>query len=126
MEHEIEMAGETVVRIEDRQRGVNERIAEREVDRLFEAFNNQDADALSAFFGDDVVYTSPSNIEFVGPQATTYWQRAFGETAVLTTGVFDLEDGTYGFDVDLIEPDSGRATKRTALVEVLDGKITLN
>jgi Mn-dependent DtxR family transcriptional regulator len=53
MEHEIEMAGATVVRIEDRRRGVDERIAEREVDRLFEAFNNQDTDALSAFFGDE-------------------------------------------------------------------------
>ena len=41
-----------------------------------------------------------------------------------TTGVFDLGDGTYGFDVDFIEPDSGRATYRTALIEVVDGRIT--
>ena len=124
MVHEIEMAGETVERIEDRRASIDERLAEREVDRLFEAFNNQDVDALNAFFGDDVVYTSVSNVEFVGQQAATYWQRFLGETAVRTTGVFDLGDGTFGFDVDFIGADSGRATHRTALVEVVDGRIS--
>ncbi|HEY5650881.1 MAG TPA: nuclear transport factor 2 family protein [Acidimicrobiia bacterium] len=78
MVHEIEMTGDTVARIGDRQGAMDERVAEREVDRLFEAFNNQDVEALSAFFGDDVVYTSPSNVEFVGQQAATYWQRSLG------------------------------------------------
>ena len=124
MVHEIEMAGETVERIEDRRASIDERLAEREVDRLFEAFNDQDVDALSAFFGDDVVYTGPSNVEFVGQQAATYWQRFLGETAMRTTGVFDLGDGTFGFDIDFIGADSGRATHRTALVEVVDRRIT--
>ncbi len=103
---------------------MGELIAEREVDRLFEGLNNQDVDALSSFFGDDVVYTSPSNVEFVGQQAATYWQRSLGETAVRTTGVFDLGDGTFGFEIDFVGADSGRATHRTAVVEVKDGRIS--
>lgn len=123
-ELEIQIDGDQLVRIDDRPHATDEIEAESAVDDIFEAFNTQDLDALTALFGDDVMYTSPSDVEFVGPQITEHGHDAFGETAVRTTGVFDLGDGTHGFDFYFIEPDSGRANKVTATIEFAGGRIT--
>lgn len=104
---EVEMNDDGLVRIDDRGQAFDELLATNAVDEVLQAFIVQD---LSAIFGDDVVYTSPSNVDFVGSQAVTRWQGAFGATAERTSGVFALGDATYGFNVDWIEPDSGRAS----------------
>jgi hypothetical protein len=122
--YELEMDGDRLVRLNNRIFTADEQLAQNTVDDVLEAFTDQDLTALEAFFGEDVVYTSPSNVDFVGPQAADRWAGAFGETALRTTGVFDLGDGTFGFDVDWIEPDSGRANKGTVVIEMADGAIT--
>lgn len=66
-------------------------------DRLFEAFNAQDADGVADIFGDDVGFTLESGEVVVGADATAFWQGYFGvETAERITEAFHASDGrTY-------------------------------
>ncbi len=67
------------------------------VDRLLDAFNAQDADAVSGVFGDDVAFTLESGEDVFGADAATFWQGYFGkETGERITDAFRASDGrTY-------------------------------
>ena len=68
------------------------------IDRLFEAFNAQDAEEVAGVFGDDVVYVlRDRGEELVGAEAAAYFQSYFGrETGERITDPFHASDGrTY-------------------------------
>jgi hypothetical protein len=68
------------------------------IDRLFEAFNAQDAEEVDDFFGDDVVYVFHDRGEkLVGADAAAFFHSYFGrETGERITEPFHAPDGrTY-------------------------------
>ena len=68
------------------------------IDRLFDAFNAQDAEEVSGVFGDDVVYVLHDRGEkLVGADAAAFFQSYFGkETGERITDPFHASDGrTY-------------------------------
>lgn len=68
------------------------------VDRLFAAFNAEDAEEVVDFFGDDVVYVlRDRDEELVGADAAAFFQSYFGlETGERITDPFHASDGrTY-------------------------------
>ncbi len=66
------------------------------VDRLLEAFNAQDADAVSGVFGDDVGFTLESGEDVFGADAATFLQGYFGkETGERITDAFHADGLTY-------------------------------
>jgi hypothetical protein len=82
------------------------------IDRLFDAFNAQDAEAVADVFGDDVVYVlRDTNEEFVGTEAAAFWQGYFGrETGERTTGPFPAPDGRTYFVGVFASSSGGSAT----------------
>lgn len=68
------------------------------IDRLFQAFNDQDTDEVADVFGDDVAYVlRNTGEEMVGGEATSFYAECFGrETGERTTDPFHAPDGrTY-------------------------------
>ena len=68
------------------------------IDRLFNAFNAQDAEEVAGVFGDDVVYVlRDRGEELVGAEAAAFFQSYFGrETGERITDPFHASDGrTY-------------------------------
>jgi hypothetical protein len=68
------------------------------IDRLFDAFNAEDAEAVAGVFGDDVVYVlRDRGEELVGADAAAFFQSYFGrETGERITDPFHASDGrTY-------------------------------
>ncbi len=87
------------------------------IDRLFEAFNAEDAEEVAGVFGDDVAFIEDDK-ELVGVDAATFWQGYIGrETVERITDAFHAPDGrtylmadfttsqgaktTYVFDVEM-------------------------
>lgn len=69
------------------------------VDRLFGAFNAEDAEEVAEFFGDDIVYTlHDRNEQLVGADAAGFFQSYFGvETGERITDAFHASDGRAYF-----------------------------
>ena len=69
------------------------------IDRLFDAFNAQDAEEVDDFFGDDVVYVfHDRGEELVGADAAAFFQSYFGrETGERITNPFRAPDGRSYF-----------------------------
>jgi hypothetical protein len=120
---DVEMDGERLVSMGDRNQEFEEIFAANDIDRLYEAFNDQDVDRLTEEF-EGMTYRSPSSVEFTGADAAEHWADAFGLLVTRTTGVFALGDGAYGFVTEHREPDSGRTTVYAVEVERSDYRIT--
>jgi hypothetical protein len=120
---DVEMDGDRLVRMGDRVREFGEVVAAREIDDIYEAFNDQDVDRLTEEF-EGMTYRSPSGVEFTGAEAAEHWADAFGLVATRTSGVFATGGGAFGFVMEYLEPDSGLSTSYTVEVERSGGQIT--
>ncbi len=120
---DVEMDGERLVRMGARPQDVNEIIAAREIDDLYEALNDQDADRLAEEF-EGMTYRSPSGAEFTGAEAAEHWGDAFGFTVTRATGVFEIGEGVYGFVTEHTERDSGRSTAYAVEVDMPGVQVT--
>ncbi len=116
---DVEMDGDQLVRIGARTRNYVELVATRAVDDLYEAFNDQDLDALTEEF-EGVTYRSPSGEEVEGAQAAERWADEFGSAITRTTGVFAVGDGPAVFVTERREP-AGRSTAHLVEVEMSSG-----
>lgn len=96
--------------------------ASQVIDRLFNAFNAQDADEVASVFGDDVVYVfHDRGEELVGADATAFFQSYFGtETGERITDPFHASDGRTYF-LGRFTFSSGAATTLVFDVE-MDGE----
>ncbi|WP_157041604.1 nuclear transport factor 2 family protein [Nitriliruptor alkaliphilus] len=120
---DVEMDGDRLVSMGDRQRESEEYFAAGAIDRLYEAFNDQDIDQLTEEL-EGMTYRSPSGVEFTGVDAAEHWADSFGSVVTRTTGVFAIGNGAYGFVTEHRAPDSDRSTAYTVEVERSDGRIT--
>jgi hypothetical protein len=91
------------------------------IDRLFGAFNAQDAEEVAGVFGDDVVYVVRDlDREMVGADAAAFFQSYFGvETGERVTDPFHAPDGRTYF---LGEFTTTRGTATVVFDVEMDGE----
>jgi hypothetical protein len=119
---DVEMDGERLLSIGDRRQTFDEVIATGEIDDLYEAFNDQDAERLIELF-EGMTYRPPSGEELTGAEAAERWAEGFGLVVTRASGVFAIGDGAYGFATEYREPDSGRSTAYAVEVVRSGGRI---
>ena len=120
---DVEMDGEQLVSMGDRLQGFEEVFAAGDIDRLHEAFNDQDVDGRAEEF-EGLTYRSPGGGEFTGADAAAHWEDSFGSTVTRTSGVFAIGPDAFGFVVERRDPGSGRSTTYSVEAERSGGRFT--